>query len=65
MRYHESTMAALKLLMTETQSRVSWPEVMAENERLRSQLAEAQADVHRFQAALSEALAERPALKLS
>lgn len=56
-------MAALKLLMTETQSRVSWPEVMAENERLRSQLAEAQADVHRFQAALSEALAEKARLE--
>jgi len=56
-------MTALKLLMAETQSKASWPEVIAENERLRSQVAEAQADVHRFQAALSEALAEKARLE--
>jgi hypothetical protein len=56
-------MTALKLLVTETQSRAIRTEVIAENERLRSQLAEAQADAHRFQAALSEALAEKARLE--
>lgn len=56
-------MTVLKLLMTETQMGASWPEVIAENERLRSQMAEAQADAHRLQAALSEALAKNARLE--
>jgi transposase len=56
-------MTTLKFLMTETQSKVNWSEFIAENERLRSQLAEAQAQVCQLQAALSEALAEQADLE--
>lgn len=58
-----NAMTALNFLMTETQSRASYSEVTAENERLRAQLAEAQAQVHQLQAALNEALDEKKHLQ--
>jgi transposase len=57
-------MTTLNFLAAETLSRASYSEVTTENEWLRAQLSDAQAQVHQLQAALDEALDEKERLQV-